>query len=191
MTAATIRALDACRPCACLAVVGEQRLVGQPQPGRDIFICDNHNHAFSFWAAGFYAGALPPGATLVHVDQHKDTRDPAAWFTGQGVRAACHYANHVLNVGNFIPPALRAGWFVDVRQVGCLADLNGTMPAGSVLDIDLDIFAPVMDYIPAAQKVSILRAWIAQASFVTIATSPFFMDQARALYYLRELMARE
>ena len=168
---------------------GLRHFVHVPRPGQDIFIFDNHNHAFSFWAAGFYAGALPPDATLVHVDQHKDTRDPPAWFTGRGPAEACHYANHVLNVGNFIPPAVRAGWFKEVVQVGSTRDFVEMRPR--VLDIDLDIFAPVMDYIPEGLKLSHLRSWLAGASFVTIATSPFFMEQGRALHYLRELMAGE
>jgi hypothetical protein len=163
--------------------------------GKDIFIFDNHNHAFSFWAAGIYDGVISKGATLVHVDQHKDTREPEEFFRRgdplghpQGVNEACHYANHILNVGNFIPPAVKSGWFKEVVQVGS-AEAFAAEPAGSfVLDIDLDIFSPVMDYIPEDLKISRLRHWISRASFITIATSPFFMEQTKAIALVKELL---
>jgi hypothetical protein len=171
--------------------IGLEHFVHVERPGQNIFIFDNHNHAFSFWAAGLDAGLFAKGGTLVHVDQHKDTREPAEWFMGQGMFEACHYANHILNVGNFIAPAVKAGWFKDVVQIGSAEAFDLELKRPFVLDIDLDIFAPVMGYIPEDLKISRLRAWIARASFVTIATSPFFMDPAKAIGCLRELMALE
>ncbi len=167
---------------------GLKHFVHIERPGHDIFVMDNHNHAFSCWAAGIHAGAIRPGARLVHVDQHKDTRPPPSGFTGHGVQDACRYANDVLDVGNFILPAVGAGWFQDVVQVGSAEALMADPPAPFVLDIDLDIFAPVMDYIPRDLKLSRLRAWIATAPFITIATSPFFMDQNQAIESLRALL---
>ena len=91
-------------------------------------------------------------------------------------------------MGNFIPPALKAGWFKEVVQVGS-AEAFAVEPQGPfVLDIDLDIFAPIMAHIPDEVKISRLRAWISRASFITIATSPFFMDQNQALHYVRRLI---
>lgn len=167
---------------------GLKHFVHIERPGQNIFVFDNHNHAFSFWVAGVYDGLIPMGSTLVHVDQHKDTRQPASWLTGTGLLDACGYANDVLNVGNFISPAIKMGWFGDVVQVGSVEAFQICIPAAFVLDIDLDIFAPVMDYIPEELKVSCLRAWISRASLVTIATSPFFMDQNQALHYLHRLL---
>jgi hypothetical protein len=180
---------------------GLKHFVHIERPGQDIFIFDNHNHVFAFWAAGVHQGVIPKNATLVHVDQHKDTREPKEWFAGQGTPEACHYANRILNVGNFIPPALKAGWFKDVVQVGSAGafgvrghipnskDEFGTCPRiPFVLDIDLDIFAPIMAHIPDDVKIARLCAWMAAASFITVATSPFFMDQNQALHYLRRLI---
>lgn len=168
--------------------VGLRNFVHIGRSGQDIFIFDNHNHAFAFWAAGVHQGAISKGATLVHVDQHKDTRDPVEWSAGHGVFEACHYANHILNVGNFIAPAVKLGWFKEVVQVGN-AESFAVDPAGPfVLDIDLDIFAPVMDYIPEGLKIFRLRDWISRASFITMAASPFFMDQNQALHYMRRLI---
>ena len=166
-------------------VCGLECFVHIERPGQDIFIFDNHNHAFAFWAAGFYQGVIAPGSALVHVDQHKDTRAPLEWYAGHGVFDACHYANHILNVGNFIPPAVKAGWFKDVVQV---QHEFGEADLIHALDVDLDVFAPVMEYIPEELKISRLRAWIERASFITFATSPFFMDQAKAIGLIYRLL---
>ena len=200
--------------------LGLKHFIHMERPGQDIFIFDNHNHAFSCWAAGVQRGVLPEGSTLVHVDQHKDTREPNEWFvsghafTRAGLKPAptsdknvtgavlvCRggsetlpraalfeYANNVLNVGNFIPPAIKLGWFKDVVQVGDADAFQQDITAPVVLDIDLDIFAPVMDYIPAAFKIERLRAWIARSSFITMATSPFFMDQNKAIDLVKVLL---
>jgi hypothetical protein len=168
--------------------LGLQHFVHIVRPGQDIFIFDNHNHAFAFWAAGIQQGVIPQGASLVHVDQHKDTREPVEWFVGHGTFEACHYANHILNVGNFIPPALKAGWFKEVVQAGSTEAFPAELKGPFVLDIDLDIFAPIMAHIPEDVKISRLRGWLSRASFITIATSPFFMDQNQALHYVRRLI---
>ncbi len=170
------------------------------RPGQNIFIFDNHNHAFSFWAVGLRARAIALGSTLVHVDQHKDTRKPdreapvsTFEFGMCPLKAYFEYANDILNVGNFIPPALELGWFKDVLQVQELGDthliqkeLNVCHPI--LLDIDLDIFAPIMAHIPDEIKIARLREWIICAPFVTIATSPFFMDQEKAVELVKELL---
>ena len=60
---------------------------------------------------------------------------------------------------------------------------------GLVLDIDLDIFDPIMDYIPEELKLTCLRSWIGKARFITMATSPFFMDQIKAVRLANLLLA--
>jgi len=168
---------------------GLKNFVHMARPGQNIFIFDNHNHAFSFWAAGVHEGVIPKDATLVHVDQHKDTREPVEWFVGHGTFQACHYANHVLHVGNFISPAVKLGWFKDVVQIGSADAFRQQVPKSPfVLDIDLDIFAPIMSHIPDDVKIFHLKAWVSRASFITIATSPFFMEQTRAIALIKELL---
>ena len=57
------------------------------------------------------------------------------------------YTNEVLNVGNFIKPALQHNIFSEViiidSSYGFELDIEGEF----VLDIDLDIFSKDMDYI--------------------------------------------
>lgn len=159
---------------------------------QDIFFFDNHNHAFFFWCWGVKTGRFPAGLPLVHVDQHKDTRLPSAALSASGWReiafdeAFC-FTNNVLNVGNFIPPALNLGIFSEVHQVEREEDFLRDFENNFVLDIDLDIFSPELDYIPYELKIRRLKEWGGRACFVTVATSPFFMDQASAIRITRDI----
>jgi hypothetical protein len=47
----------------------------------------------------------------------------------------------------------------------------------SILNLDLDIFAPELDHISAEKKVKIIKNLLKRAKYVTIATSPFFIEQ--------------
>ncbi|MCB0293008.1 MAG: hypothetical protein KDH97_22325, partial [Calditrichaeota bacterium] len=98
------------------------------------------------------------------------------------------YANFELNVGNFIRPALALGIFSEMRLVDSSSAFERRYDAPYVLDIDVDIFAPEMDYIDPAYKLSKIREYIRGADFITIATSPFFIDQALALKVVRALL---
>jgi hypothetical protein len=132
------------------------------------------------------------GSALVHVDQHKDTREPDVVLSPKGEGSQhFQYANNVLNVGNFIPPAVKLGWFKDVVQVGSAEAFELIEHDPLILDIDMDIFAPVMNYIPDELKIRRLREWMSRASYVTIATSPFFMDQPRAIELVGQLLRVE
>ena len=60
---------DVLRTCTGLAHLVRTRWRGVPT-----VVMDNHNHAFYFWCEAWAAGRIAAGATLVHVDQHKDMR---------------------------------------------------------------------------------------------------------------------
>lgn len=47
----------------------------------------------------------------------------------------------------------------------------------SVLNLDLDIFATELDHIPEEKKMKIITNLLKKVKYVTIATSPFFIDQ--------------
>ncbi len=172
---------------------GLERFVHLDIPGKDVFVFDNHNHAFCFWYEAISSGVMLKGLPLVHVDQHKDMRAPESLFPSENtdLGQAFYYTNEVLNVGNFIPPALSLGWFSEVIQVGTREAFDQALPEKFVLDIDMDIFAPVMEYIPLEQKLTRLREWVSRASFITVSTSPSFMDQARAVELLHQVFSVE
>ena len=133
---------------------------------------------------------------LLHVDQHTDMREPpvsppAASPGDLTIAAACRYARDVLNVGNFIRPALDLGLFSDVQIIDSSAAFDESVPERVVLDLDMDIFSDDMAYIDEELKLERIRAWLERSPFVTVATSPFFMPQERAIALIRTLFASD
>lgn len=178
------------------SVPGLENFLYYTPAGKHVFFFDNHNHAFCFWAAALRSGYFSRGATLVHVDQHKDTREPLRPFTPPAADPALFsldnafvYTNCVLNVGNFIRPALEAGFFSEVIIIDREDALRRELRAPFVLDIDLDIFAPEMAYIPYDLKITVVRNLVRAATVITVATSPYFMDQGDAIRVAREIFA--
>lgn len=172
-----------CRGLRSMVVIN-----GGPSP---VCVFDNHNHAFVFWAEALRQGVIPENGVLVHVDQHRDTRLPDR-MPGQPVRdlpfeEIFRYAMEDLNVGNFILPAVTGGIFSEVVQINGEAGLDKSLPTSCVLDLDLDFFAPEMDYLPEDICVKRIREWIRGAALVTVASSPFFISQERALRVLRRI----
>ena len=56
-----------------------------------------------------------------------------------------------------------------------------------VLDIDLDIFSKDMDYIPYEFRLNKIKELIKGAKVITIASSPYFIEQDYAIKVLKEL----
>ena len=155
---------------------------------KDIYIFDNHNHAFYFWIKSLEKGNFTKGCKLVHVDQHKDTREPENYNVNiSNIDDVFRYTNEVLNVGSFIKPALYHNIFSEViiidSSYGFELDIDGEF----VLDIDLDIFSKDMDYIPYELKISKIKELIEKSKVITIASSPFFINQEYAIKVLKEL----
>lgn len=158
--------------------------------GKDIFIFDNHNHAFFFWAYAASLGKIPKEAALIHIDQHKDSRKPEIFLDQKQFRdlsQVFRYTNAVLNVGNFIEPALHSGIFKDVVQMTDSNTFQTPLSQPCVLDLDMDIFAPEMKYMDERIKFNKIKDALRLASVVTIATSPFFMNQQEAIRIIKEI----
>ena len=158
--------------------VGLRNFVKMDFWGTPGVVFDNHNHAFYFWHE---AGIR--GATLVHVDQHKDTREPSEWFKDDAFK----YTNEVLNVGNYIPPAVKCGTVNEVVSITGNVGLDQEPRQGNViLNLDLDFFVPEMeiDFVVARK---FLREQAKVADLITVATSPFFIDQKKALEVFKML----
>jgi len=170
------------RFCTGLACELKTDILGVPA-----VVVDNHNFVFYFWAEALEQGLFSPGAILLHVDQHKDSRTPPAPYTGDTLSDAFLYTHHVVNVGNYIQPALERGWFSQVVNVTGEFELNQRVEGDFVLNLDLDFFAPELDYISFQKARAFLRDHAQRAKLVTIATSPFFIDQERAIAKLRAI----
>jgi hypothetical protein len=194
---------------ACTGLAEFVRIMWGKKP---VYVFDNHNHAFAFWHLEMIRGTIRPGATIIHVDRHKDSRKPGTFLEADDARdpeMVFAYTNNILNVGNFIPAAVKTGLAGKVINIDSEAALDtlefakftvpGTKPQDAVaraknetdliLDIDLDFFAPEMDYIPKEKKLQLIKNFASRAKMLTIATSPFFIAQDLALKCLREIAA--
>ncbi len=178
----------ALRSCRGLAHLVRTTVAGIPT-----VVVDNHNHAFYFWYEALHQGRLSSGATLVHIDQHRDTRVPDRWYEGSSLEAAFDYTTRHLNVGNFIVPAQRAGMVGHTQMVtgdAALDDLSCVSHSNKILDIDLDFFAPEMSYIDEARVQRFIEAHLPTTTLITVATSPFFIEQARAIAVLERIVGK-
>lgn len=167
--------------------------------GVPLYVVDNHNHVFWFWAQRFWeqsgineADESPP--ILIHIDQHKDSRIPQEYLSPKDARdpqKVFVYVNTVLNVGNFIPAALHAGIISSVINVTSRAEMEKfALPEENfILDVDMDFFAPEMNYIGEEEKLALIKSLLPEACLITVATSPFFIDQKKAINYLLKIFS--
>lgn len=89
----------------------------------------------------------------MHVDQHKDTREPENYDVDvNNLKDVFRYTNEVLNVGSFIKPALKYNIFSELIIIDSLYGFDLEVESEFVFDIDLDIFSSDMDYIPFELK---------------------------------------
>nr|WP_314278574.1 UPF0489 family protein [uncultured Peptostreptococcus sp.] len=174
----------------CFGMKNMYRLVDRDilDLGKEVYLFDNHNHAFFFWCQALNRGLMERGQVLLHVDQHKDTRIPPDYHVDIGsLEDVKRYTNEVLNVGSFIKPALHYGIFSDLMIVDSTYSMDMEYPESYVLDIDLDFFSRDMDYIDYDLKINRVKEYIKGSSLITIATSPYFIEQERALKALKDL----
>ena len=167
---------------------GLKNLVQYKFNNKTIYIFDNHNHAFYFWMKSLKNKELNKGCKLVHVDQHKDMREPAHYNVDvDNLDDVFTYTNEVLNVGNFIQPALKKEIFSQVIIIDSSYGFDVKVEGEYALDIDLDIFSKDMDYIPYDFRLNKIKDLIRDAKVITIATSPYFIEQDYAIKVLKEL----
>lgn len=184
---------------------------------KNIYVFDNHNHAFYFIYKEIFENKIPLGLDMIHIDQHKDTRTPEVGFSVikdkhdlikdflieterieeknykvSLLDAAFYYTNAILNVGNFIKPLQEENlidnlYIVDSTYTLDKIEKEVCLTKGYILDIDLDFFSEDMDYIEEYKKISIINKLAKNASLITICTSPFFIDFDRAKSALEKL----
>ncbi|SCI30746.1 MULTISPECIES: UPF0489 family protein [unclassified Romboutsia] len=155
---------------------------------KDVYVFDNHNHALYFWMKSLNLNHFTKGCKLIHVDQHKDMREPINYDVDlYNMKDVFRYTNKVLNVGNFIKPALKYGIFSEVIIIDSSYGFDINIDGEYILDIDLDIFSKDMDYIPYDLRLNKIKDLIKGAKVITIATSPYFIEQDYAIKVLKEL----
>ncbi|MFL8712630.1 UPF0489 family protein [Clostridioides sp. GD02377] len=171
-----------------IKAIGLENMVEYVLGNKKIYVFDNHNHAFYFWLKSMMNDEFTRGCKLVHVDQHKDTREPDNYDVDiNNIEDVFRYTNEVLNVGSFIKPALQHKIFSELIIIDSLYGFDLDIEPEFVLDIDLDIFSSDMDYIPFDFKLDKIKNLIKKAKVITIATSPYFINQEYAIKVLKEL----
>lgn len=166
-----------------------------------IFIFDNHDHAPVFWyycIKEFWLN-IP---VLIHIDQHSDCWEnknhlELTWYQNELEKVFTFY-NEKCNVGNFIPPSLES-WIISnqtqIRSIVALQNLQIKKNQNFILDIDLDF---CLNWIDRKQidkeSVKFLKEKFDEiwkyASCITIATSPYFLDQNVAINILEKMFTQ-
>lgn len=175
------------------------------------WIIDNHNHAFAFWHEALWKWWIKKWSLLIHIDQHTDLATPGnlpAWKHPEESHEGLveNYTNTDLTIADFIVPALATGLISEAVMVTG-EDRNGagvfvwddeklvkkspkleTINEGqtTIVDIDLDYFSQGFD---DAKTLETTKYWIEKADIITIATSPLFIDQEKALSVLKSLQS--
>lgn len=136
----------------------------------NIVVVDNHDLVLEFREQG-----LP----VIHLDQHTDLRPVGP----EGV-----------NVGNFLRYALDTWFISSATQINTEYSLlqfntQNIAPNTTIVDIDLDFRHPDMSIEQFEKTIQITKLLIKKAKIITIATSPYFLDQNLALSLLKLILS--
>ena len=163
-----------------------------------IFIFDNHNHAIVFRYNIVHNNKIK-NAELIHIDQHSDCRENEnllnlIWDENE-LEKVFRFWNEKCNVWNFILPAIKS-WIIknqfQIRSNNALQNLKINKNQNFILDIDLDFCLNWIDRNKINKKaVKILKNKFDEiwkfALCVTIATSPYFLNQQKAIEIIKEI----
>ena len=166
-----------------------------------IFIFDNHNHAIVFRYNIIYSKKFMD-VELIHIDQHSDNREnkyhlKLNWEKNE-LEKVFHFWNEKCNVGNFIPPALKSKIItnqIQIRSTTTLQTLKIDKNQNFILDIDLDFCLDWIDKNKFNQEtVTLLKNKFDEiwkyALWITIATSPYFLNQELAIKIVEGLLTK-
>ncbi|MDR2416449.1 MAG: UPF0489 family protein [Candidatus Peribacteria bacterium] len=158
------------------------------------YLFDNHNHALYFWYQEYLRSHRV--CKLIHIDQHSDM-----WENQHSLPVDClevdrscevfAFVQKCCNVGNFMQPVLNSGLISEVAQIRSTYALKHLqLPSEAyILDIDLDFLAPEMGT-RLEKCLPKLKQLMARARCITIATSPYFLEQERAIEIVKELISK-
>lgn len=194
---------------------------------KEIILFDNHNHAFYFWYEARNRWLIWDNNILIHIDEHADTRDNDKHILKPGsfdLEKVFTFTNEVLNVGDYIIPAVEEWLISEIIQIRNTSNLEDyiekyydksvlefnlfhseTQPIKDwdskinqiskidfrynniILNIDLDFFQKELDFIDYELKKKVIRDAFEKADFITVSTSPFFIDQELAIKVFKDL----
>ncbi|MDR3168856.1 MAG: UPF0489 family protein [Candidatus Peribacteria bacterium] len=156
------------------------------------YVVDNHNHALFFWYQEYLR--TRKRCKVVHIDQHSDMWENQFSLPVGVLEVDCSsevfaFVQRCTNVGNFVQPALKSGLITEVQLVVTEYGLQHLQVSVEpyLLDIDVDFFAPEMG-IEVEKYVPVLKALMEKAEGITIATSPYFLEQRRAIEMVKKIL---
>ncbi len=162
-----------------------------------IYIFDNHNHALFFRYQELIHWNIFRWIDLIHIDQHTDMNNNSNVILSKtkDINNIFHFTNYKCNVWNFINPAVQDWLISQVLQINTEYTLLNHFNIWTlqhwnfILDIDLDFWHPNMGIEQYNKSIEITKNLISQASLVTIATSPYFLDQTLAIKVLENIFS--
>ncbi len=181
--------------------INKQEISPLQSKWQNIYIFDNHNHALYFRYKEYFQWNIPKWIELIHIDQHTDMNKlPPLLKGGRGdlktLDSVFKIVNYHCNVWNFIQPAIQDWLISKVHQINTeYSLLNIRLKRGIkgvqknyILDIDLDFRSPEMSIHEYKKTIQITKKLIQNSRVVTIATSPYFLDQNLAIKILKDLL---
>ena len=157
---------------------------------KQIYLFDNHNHAYYFWFLELFNKNISKNATLIHIDEHSDMRDPWVFQSENEIsdlQKVFEFTNFELNVWNYIIPSQKSWLIKEVVQIRSEDNLKTYLSQKDnyknnlILNLDLDFFEPNLDFIDYELKKKVVLDAFEKSDVITICTSPFFIDQNLAL----------
>lgn len=167
---------------------------------KELVLFDNHNHAFYFWYEARKKGIIWNENILIHIDEHADTRDNNKFLSredSEDLQKIFDFTNFVLNVWDYIIPAENEGIIGKTIQIRNTKNLEDYMEKyfwkkqekGVILNLDLDFFRPELNFIDFDLKKKVVLDAFEKASFVTVCTSPFFINQEFAIEVFKKIFS--
>lgn len=163
---------------------------------KKIYLVDNHNHVLYFWYLARKQEIIEDNTLLYHVDEHADTRDPWEYLMkpdSQDMQKVFEYTNFTVNVGNYIIPAEKE-WLIwktiQIRSEEALTNYwknKEETKQSIILNLDLDFFEPELDFIEYDLKKQVILDIAETADVITVCTSPYFINQQRAIDVFKDI----
>ena len=206
-------------PVKYTEIVGLQnKVVIELTDGRTLMVTDDHNHVYTFWWLMMKLGKVSrSGNSLLHVDAHADAELTSKYREasgdhffrgGQELAEVDRYSKDILGIEGFIAPLVENGfiavwhWIYNLEQKIARGMEKATYRYQiheqtkqdvstldyNLLDIDIDVLNGMNQV--EAETALIFFAQLAQkAKLISIATSPNFIDQEKAIDYAKRLVA--
>lgn len=152
-----------------------------------VCIFDNHNLAFYF--IGNYFLESWKKLDVIHIDQHSDMKEPSYIpdkLTSNKVLE--EYTFSWLNVWNYLIPLQKLNFIKNIYQYRTeysILNMDTLNIENNILNIDLDFWEENMS--STKKSLEKVKKLIEKSPLTLIATSPYFIDQKKALKLIHKL----